>query len=170
MILFQSVPTRMPGPARSHVPWGQPVPTAQAMAWNVCGAAAPSDVWTPMPTSSPSPMDSVWSGKLPPAPVSTLVTAHLARYIVGFIFHSKKLEGFSTFTTDKKIFKWMTLYSSSCEKLVLSMHFLAADKMLAVLVWWNIFTLLNSKKYLFPSDKEKLLWFLVWPVLVWQWH
>lgn len=79
VILFQSVPTRMPGPAKSHAPWGQPVPTARAMAWNVCGAAAPNDAWTPMPTSSPSHMDSVWSGKLPPAPVSVLLNVHVTK-------------------------------------------------------------------------------------------
>ncbi|KAF3853626.1 hypothetical protein F7725_014314 [Dissostichus mawsoni] len=33
-------------------------------AWSACGAEMPSAVWTPPPTSSLSPTDSVWSGRL----------------------------------------------------------------------------------------------------------
>jgi hypothetical protein len=43
--LFQLVQIKMQGHAKSHALWGHHVPTVQAMAWSVCGAAVQRDVW-----------------------------------------------------------------------------------------------------------------------------
>lgn len=49
VVLFQSVPTRMPDPAKSRAPCEQRVLTARVMVWNVCGAAAQNDALTQTP-------------------------------------------------------------------------------------------------------------------------
>lgn len=48
-VLFQSVLTRMPDPAKSPAPCEQPVRTARVMVWNVCGVAVQNDALTQMP-------------------------------------------------------------------------------------------------------------------------
>lgn len=61
----QGTLTRAPvHPVRSLARCTPTVPTAPARPWSACGAAALSAVSTPLPTSSLSPMASVWSGKL----------------------------------------------------------------------------------------------------------
>ncbi len=55
---------------RFPAPCEPAAPTAPARPWSACGAAAPSAVWIPMRTSSPSPTASAWSGKLETVAVS----------------------------------------------------------------------------------------------------
>lgn len=54
---------RAPVPVRRPVLCAPAVPTAPARPWSACGAAARSAASTPLRTSSPSPTDSVWSGR-----------------------------------------------------------------------------------------------------------
>lgn len=50
-------------PVRRPALYAPAAPTAPARPWSACGAAARSAASTPRPTSSPSPTDSVWSGR-----------------------------------------------------------------------------------------------------------
>jgi len=62
---MQETPIRVPAHlARSLARYTPTVPTVPARPWSACGVAARSAVWTPPHMSSPSPMASVWSGRL----------------------------------------------------------------------------------------------------------
>ncbi len=50
-------------PVRRPALCAPPAPTAPASPWSACGAAVRSAASTPRRTSSPSLMDSVWSGR-----------------------------------------------------------------------------------------------------------